>query len=276
MISITEFVFEETNSGGTFIPRNYSKLKQKLSKHFNPDFLNSKIDKIKKELESSGVNTKKIIEISERWGHRALDEIKSQGIKSIINPQKVTIPFFKKALDEIKDDPNLVKIRPDDPSTAQKWIYSISILIIIIMLNTYLSIIFVAVGSMAAGANGAIVGYALLSIFIAPLTEETGKFFSIINKSEKEFLIALNGFELVHYVGALVATGVSLPMAVLTRLGPVLMHIATTYVQKHFIKRGEETKNISSAKTGLTIGVVIHGVWNFFSNLSTLYAVINR
>lgn len=275
MISITEFVFEETNSGGTFIPRNFFKLKSKLIKYFNPKFLNSRIDKIRDKLENAGVDTKKIIEIGERWGKRALVEIKSQGIQSITNPKKVTIPFFKKALDEIKENPNLVKIRTDDPSSAQKWMHSIGVLIIILLLNTYLGVILVAVCTMAVGSTGAIIGIALLAIFIAPLTEESGKFFSILNRSEKEFLIVLNGFELLHYVGGMVAVGVSLPTALLLRLGPVLMHIATTYIQKYFIKRGEKTKNIASANTGLTIGIIIHGIFNFFSMLSTNITVIN-
>ena len=70
------------------------------------------------------------------------------------------------------------------------------------------------------------------------------------------------GLEFIHYLGQALFGGASVVIKyAIARLSPLLMHFATTYVQKKIIEKGEEKGEDARFKAWV-VGVGIHSLYN--------------
>jgi len=102
-------------------------------------------------------------------------------------------------------------------------------------------------------------------IVLAPVIEEYGKRFSIIGKYPWVYTGIFSGFEAILYLVKLINMGYSIPLSVIYRTLPIIMHFLTTYIQKTIGEREIKEKGIKLediSYKGYSLGVIIHSVYN--------------
>jgi preprotein translocase subunit SecE len=192
---------------------------------------------IKKQLVDAGVEINLIEKIVKPHALAAAKELKQGNVKNIGN-------HFQQILDEMKKT-----------SIINQLAKSILILLLVLIIGQFILTILVTLGAPAE------IAFLILAIFVAPLTEEAGKYFSIKQKSTGLYFIVFNLFEFTGYVGVLLGMGMTLPVVIFSRLLAVLMHYATTSIQWGAAKQNKSGQ-------GYLTAVLVHGLWNFFASLN--------
>jgi len=104
---------------------------------------------------------------------------------------------------------------------------------------------------------------ALLAIFIAPLTEETGKFLSVKYGASGMHYIIFNLVEFIGYFIQGVMLGVPAVAMFIARLVTAFTHLLLTTLHIRGKKEGDEKARFMAAAG-------IHSVWNFFAMLPAI------
>jgi len=133
---------------------------------------------------------------------------------------------------------------------------SIIILIIVILINSFTFTLCAALTPITPIAPF------IVPICIAPITEEIAKQISIRGDYPWLYTTIFAGTEFAIYIPKLLAYGMSLPAAILTRLVALAFHFATTAIQKTFYDRGIQSGSETEKETGLFVGMTLHCIWN--------------
>jgi hypothetical protein len=203
----------------------------------------SNIINIKKQLADAGVEIETIEKIVKPHALAAAKEIKNGNVKNVGS-------HFHQVLEEMKETNIFAQLGK-----------SLLILLIVLVINTFGMIILISLGI------DKLLILPILAVFIAPLTEEAGKYFSIKEKATGLYFLVFNFFEFTSWVSKLLMMGVSLPVAVFGRLLAVMLHFATTSIQWGAIKQGKD-------KQGYLLAVAVHALWNLFGVLGNVLEYI--
>ena len=140
---------------------------------------------------------------------------------------------------------------------------------VIIGIASFFVIIFTS--SLIMGLVGPLVGPQLITqltvVVIAPMVEEAAKTFFITQGMPWVGTGVVFGIEGVMYLVQLFFGGFRMTRAIILRLSTLLMHFATTFVQKKIIdsKKTDEENGLFIA---WATGVAIHASWNTLALLS--------
>ena len=227
-----------------FIENLNSKIDKKVITH------KAKIKKIEGKLKEKGIDPDFIKTVTTKHVKQAIKQIhKNNDVKNIA---KISLNHFSNAVDEVKGE---IK-----KSVGEATLFSIGLLFVVVMINSFLlallTILCVSFGL------APIFGFYLTAIFVAPLTEEYGKYISIKYDSVGSYFIFFNTLEFFSYIFQLVGSGMSLTLAILLRSLPVLMHALTTTIQYRMRKNAKKEDKEEASKLGLIAGIMIHFFWN--------------
>lgn len=134
---------------------------------------------------------------------------------------------------------------------------SIGILLVVFVIGTFIQITMFALGF------SPIIAFMISAVFVAPLTEEAGKYFSIKAQSTGMYFLIFNFTEFSLYFMKLLNAGVAIPVIIIARLLAVMMHYITTTTQFAARKRDK-------AGRGYLVATTIHALWNLFATLPLL------
>lgn len=105
----------------------------------------------------------------------------------------------------------------------------------------------------------------ITTIIIGPMVEESVKAYFIEKGMPWVGTGVVFGIELVYYLCGMMFGGIKvISKFLLLRLGTLLMHFTTTYVQKKIIESGEAAEK-DRRFIAWTVGVGIHVLWNIMS-----------
>jgi hypothetical protein len=208
----------------------------------------NKIKKITQQLKDGNVETSKLENIAKKYSKRAVVEFKQSKDKADIGI--ILKRNFQAAVQESSIEVAFNKIGK-----------SLVLLSIILIINTFLHN-FLAVVCMIIGLPPSL-GYAMGSIFVAPLTEETAKMISIQGGFTGTFFVVFNVAEFSMYMVRLLGAGMDIVTATVARLLAVGLHATTTLIQKYYYDKYPKDEN--KKYTGYKLGILIHGLWNFMA-----------
>lgn len=218
-----------------------------------------------KKLESAGLNPTKFNDICEDHAKQAWKEMRgelnwkiaSKHLKSCFAECK------QSAIDDVADD------NQDLLTAIGLSLFTLTIVVIInSFFATFAGLFFVSMGLSLKAAT--ILGMCFTAICIAPITEETGKYFSVKYDYAGTYFVIFNIAEFTQYVKA----GVD-PML---RLIAVAFHGVLTVIhvisRKEGDRKAEETgKPSESDKTAISGGVIaaiLHFFWNLTASLPNI------
>ena len=238
-----------------------------------------------KRLATSDVNTienqKAKFNEKQKEGLATLEK-ESPGFKSRLDKILIDVgKTYKKILadnvsnaspEKIKEyfDKNFFKIFTDcmtafTRATKGEILIGVLALLVVIVINSVLAIIFTVM-------FGPLTATAITAIFVAPLTEESGRAISLraggVN-SLSAFTASINVFEFVTYVQDMLRKGVKLIVAIPLRIIGALFHSFLQTLQlKGYAEelQGKKDGGINS----LLLAMLIHGLYNFLAMLPVL------
>jgi hypothetical protein len=196
----------------------------------------SNLANIKKQLVEAGVEINLIEKIVKPHALAAAKELQKGNVENVGS-------HFQQILAELKETPIINQLAK-----------SLLILIIVLAIGQFV------IATLTALAVPAAMIFLFITIFVAPLTEEAGKYFSIKQKSTGVYFFVFNVYEFTMYVSKLLGLGMALPAIILMRLMAVLMHYATTSIQWGAAKEGKSGQ-------GYLLAILLHGFWNFFFSI---------
>lgn len=199
----------------------------------------SNLNNIKSQLIQAGVEIETITKIVKPHALAAAKDVKKGNTKTIGT-------HFQQILKEMQETPIINQLAK-----------SLLILLIVITINTFVVLFLVF-----QGVHPLLI-IPTVAIFVAPLTEEAGKYFSIKKKATGMYFLVFNFVEFTLYLAQLLGLGMSLSTIIISRLLAVMMHYITTMVQWKYIKKGKD-------KRGFITATIIHTLWNFFASLGNI------
>lgn len=220
---------------------------------------NKNIDTVKKVLLDRGINVNRVKNKSLLVGKTFKNDIKNREKPEII--QKKIINSISKI---IKEEAISAKKEFDVANLGEKITSSVFILLLVLIISSIL-------GAISVSIFGSTTGTILIALVIAPFIEEYAKRVAIIQKYPWIYTGIFSGFELLAYTIGLVLKGGSIVPVIIIRLASLLMHFATTYVQKFFREKegGNEDQDVDNMKfktkmdtIGYFLGLSIHILWN--------------
>lgn len=212
-----------------------------------------RINKIEKQLKDSGIAVNVVKSVATKHAKAAGAEL-----RSVKDPKKagtILKKHFRKGESEIQKE----------LTDAQKMGLSVGMLLVIFFLNSFLLTV-LQILCLAFGINP-LVGTFITGMFVAPLTEETGKFLSIKQKATGHFFIVFNAFEYALYVFQAPLYGVSYLNMAIARVISVGVHGVLTFVQVKAREKAERTGDEKHAKEGWKVAFILHGLWNMLAGL---------
>lgn len=261
-----------TESSIEIINEYYNRDIQKLDELINEGFVQNNIDKLTNSY-NKNINTVKKVLIDHGIN---VNRIKSKGIllsKTFKNdirnrekPEVIQSKIIKGVAKIVREEAISVKKEFDALELSEKIISSIFIFLIVLLLNTFLSL----VGAILFSPQIASI---LLALVIAPIIEESAKRLAIVQKYPWIYTGIFAGLELLQYVTSLISAGGMIVPILIIRLLALLMHFSTTFVQKYFREKetektedeeGLEFKN-KMDKIGYFLAIAIHVLWNTVS-----------
>lgn len=235
MISIARY-YEQDILMEVEIDEIVNKLKENVGSKFIEDY-KTKIANMKKSLVDAGVDIKQFEQFVESKSILAAQKLKEgdrQGFFDIV----------KEIFAEIKQS-----------SLFKQIGISLLLVMAVLIINS------VALSALVVGFSiEPPLAFLLMAIFMAPLTEETGKFLSVKYGATGVHFIIFNTFEFSTYMVRLVNAGVPIIPAVIGRLMTVLLHLSLTTIHFKAKKNKEELKGWGTAAG-------IHFLWNLFPTL---------
>lgn len=110
------------------------------------------------------------------------------------------------------------------------------------------------------------IGHVILCLVVAPIIEESAKRFAVVEKYPWVYTGIFAGLEMLQYVIGIVASGGIFAAALIIRISALMMHFATTYIQKYFREKGEteRSKGIENnlEMIGYFLAIGVHFTWN--------------
>jgi len=141
---------------------------------------------------------------------------------------------------------------------GEKILVSIASLLVVIFVSA-------AMGGVATVTLGPKVASFVTTVVVAPMIEEAAKNYFVQQKMPWVGTGVIFGIEAVSYIITLFMQGfTNISKTLLLRLITLLMHFATTYIQKQIIEKGESENKEFIA---WTVGVGIHASWNILAIL---------
>jgi len=203
------------------------------------DKFKNKFDNIKNKIVKAGVDIKLIEDIIKPHALAAANDIKHGNVKTIGS-------HFEQIIKEMKETSLIGQIAT-----------SIVILVLVIAIGKFLMNILILL------EFPPIAVFAIASVFIAPLTEEASKYFSIKYKSTGAYFIVFNFVEFSLYFAKLFSLGVPIFSIIITRSTAVLLHYLLTKIHWQAHKDKKEGQ-------GFIIATTIHALWNLFAVLQNV------
>lgn len=249
------------NQDVTFIQEAASANLSCLDSFLSKVGLKGNTNKIKSEI--SKTSTSIVDEVKKNGINKESRESIAKKIDNLTNNIKESLESFE--IDELKYD----------KYDANKITRSILLLMMVIIVNTVLATILIALFGP--------LGQALLAIVVAPITEEMAKRVSIRGKFTVEFAVIFNLYEAVSYSNMMSKAGIKFAKAFKLRLIVASMHITTTIIQ--FLSQNEEVRKFlkldekkvpkeTTSLIGQIIGMIIHGIWNTLASFSSKFTNI--
>ena len=107
---------------------------------------------------------------------------------------------------------------------------------------------------------------AFLAVFIAPVTEEYGRWYALQNNvGVSGFTATINVFEFIGYSVKIVMGGGRILGAITLRTLAALMHHFVTAVQIRGFSKGATEKKPKPGLNSFLIAVAIHAAWNLLA-----------
>ena len=121
-------------------------------------------------------------------------------------------------------------------------------------------------GSILLPMVGDAVTMKIMTIVVAPMTEEALKTYFIARGLPWVGTAVVFGLELVQYIGTIVMQGGKLSKALVLRAISLLMHFSTTYIQKKIIDSAVDEDDIKKKMfVAWLTGCAVHMAWNVFA-----------
>lgn len=169
------------------------------------------------------------------------------------------LSFTKKLAKPVIDKAKAAGEATEESSTAAKIGVAVVFFIILMIVNTAIMI-------PLAIAFGPMVGLTLVAIIVGPILEEAVKAYFVANNMAYIGTAVTFGIEYLNYVVMMVGSGMALPVAMMIRVIPLMMHFITTWIQKFFYEKGKETGIPSEMEkqqfVGWCGGVAFHMAFN--------------
>ena len=228
------------------------------------------MDQTERDLKKAGVDTARIKAIIKR-NVDAMDQgvlrecagdsdsaLLSEGFKEraeeIIN--QTFLQTFKDVYSELKNKPG------DEITTG------IMILLVIFVVQSIAQAVVMGI-LLAAGAPFAAavaLSTAFLAVFVAPVTEEYGRWYALQNNvGVSGFTATINVFEFIGYSIRIVAGGGRLIGAIALRSLAALMHHFVNTVQIRGFSKDTSNKKPQPGLNSFLIAVAIHATWNLLA-----------
>lgn len=255
-----------------------SEQQQHINELFNRDsirleiikesFTADKLDSIKKSFEKNieiipkfllkyGINVNRVKEESKKLSEEVKRDLKEKKDPKIIQ-DKITHSCFQ----IVKTEFNSAKETFYEMSLSDKIILSLMIFTIVLVLNTVILVLF-------SSFFGPELGMMVLSLILGPVIEESAKRYAIKENYPWVYTGIFAGLELLDYVIKIVFAGGLLIPALIVRISTLMMHFATTAVQKYFHDKDELEGNQDSTSTniGYILAIFIHVTWNIVGTI---------
>ena len=232
---ITEEMLTESFMENTLKPKLTDLFTSKLKKRRQyRQRYEQKMEEYKRELTQLGVDGNEVEAIARR---------KARGI----NPENLEKSVFKKQWKEM-----IAEIK-------EKGFRNLTTTILLLIAIFHINSFFVG---MFVSALGAEAGMVAAAVFLAPVTEETGRFISIKNRDGGRFNLLFNIGEYTTYMLQASSYGLTLPVMGIVRLLPVITHSFLAAVTRNQIMSGSK---VPLLKAGL-----LHALMNYVNIGGTL------
>lgn len=174
---------------------------------------------------------------------------------------KETSDYISKALKELFDE-----VFATEKFKTFKIIKAIGLSALTIIATILVNSFFL--GFLVGAGISAVVAQGLTTIICAPLVEEMQKRINIKKGGGLINVILFNTVEFSIYVSRMLNMGFSLPLAVLIRTPPMLLHFGNTVLQKAHIIQAREMKDEKIEKAGYWSAVIVHAIGNTMASFN--------
>lgn len=192
-----------------------------------------------------------------------------KGLKPKEASKQITTEILKVAQNHIQKAISKSSIGKKAQDSEVKILIAIAAFIVILIMQGAITGL-MALAGMPFGMGS--VATVLLVIVIGPMIEEAVKTWFIEKNMPWTGTAVTFGIEAILYINSMMMMGASLPAALIARAVALLMHFATTAMQKVIIDKAPTSKPEERANylfLGWCAGVLIHASWNA---LSLIYA----
>lgn len=220
------------------------------------NFYEKRYKKIESILKQFNVSTRKIKESATRLA----SDVRKDFEKGL-TPEQTSQKILNKVTSEMKSQALKAKAKIEQLSLQKKLIISILGFIACLYIGTMLSV------SLSVFIKDKTVLTRIVSVVVAPLTEEALKNYFIVRGLPWVGTGVVFGIEFLVYVLNLIFSGFSLIRTLILRLTTIMMHFSTTFIQKKIIDMADDTEEDIMKKRYIAFatGVAIHSLWNAFS-----------
>ncbi len=221
----------------------------------------------KQFLADNGINVNRLTSEAKTIGRLLQNDLKKRRSASEIQSR-----LLKKSSTIILKEVQTVKEQFTEKDLTEKILMSVIILFITIFVSSLIDSITSLLFFRSPGLHEL-----LGSLIIAPLIEEYAKKYAILEDYPWIYTGIFSGVEMILYVFKWVRQGALIGPSIILRLAGVLLHFATTFVQKYFYDKYEKQERKSQnlepdiddvATTGYFLGVFMHFTWNLLATVA--------
>lgn len=235
------------------------------------EMVNNKQQERKDKLKQTGINPNKLSDICEDHAKQAWKEMNGK------LDWKIASKSFKSCLLDCKKSA-IEDIKSDESSFAEAIGLSLFTLFIVVIINSFMlnffAVFFVSMGFIQS--TSLVLSMCTTAILVSPITEESGKYFSVKHDYAGSYFLMFNIVEFANYV----SSGTSM----ILRLLAIGLHGVLTMIHIDARKTGEEEARKNNnpelvnqfAINGAITAGILHFFWNFTASLPYVLNIISN
>jgi hypothetical protein len=228
------------------------------------------MQQVERDLKKAGIDTAKMKATIQR-NVDAMDQNALRECMGVDGSQLLSEGFKERAeeiinqtfLQTFKDVYSELKSKSGDEITMGLMILIVIFVVQLLASAVILNILLIAGTPLLAAKS---ITMAFMAVFIAPVTEEYGRWYALQNNvGVSGFTATINVFEFIGYSVKIVMGGGRILGAITLRTLAALMHHFVTAVQIRGFSKGATEKKPKPGLNSFLIAVAIHAAWNLLA-----------